>query len=161
MSLGPGDVFDIRVYDEQQLSGTYRVAADGTINFPLVGPFSVMDLPPIEASKRLQAKLAEGFLRNPQVSILVKEYNSKKVSVLGQVAKPGTFAFSDSMTVIEALTMAGGFTPIAAKNDTVVTRTENGQKHRLDVRVEAISEGRERNLCLRPGDIVFVPERIF
>jgi polysaccharide export outer membrane protein len=160
-SLGPGDVFDVRVYDEAQLSGTYQVSADGSINFPLIGSVQVAGLTPIATGKLLESKLSQGYLRNPQVSILVKEYNSKKVSVLGQVTKPGTFTYTDSMTVIEAVVLAGGFTPIAAKNDTVVTRIEKGNKVRLNVPVEAISEGRERNLCLRPGDIVFVPERIF
>ena len=160
-SLGPGDVFDIRVYDENQLSGTYRVSAEGAINFPLIGQVEVSGLTPSAASKSIEAKLSQGYLRSPQVSIFVKEYNSKKVSVLGQVTKPGTFTYTDGMTVIEAVVLAGGFTPIAAKNDTVVTRMEKGNKLRLNVAVEAISEGKERNLCIRPGDIVFVPERIF
>jgi polysaccharide export outer membrane protein len=160
-SLGPGDVFDVRVYDEVQLSGAYRVSADGSIMFPLIGTVQVIGNPPPAAAKIIQAKLAQGYLRNPQVSIFVKEFNSKKVSVLGQVAKPGTFSYTDGMTVIEAVTLAGGFTPIAAKNATVITRSENGQKTTLSAPVEEISEGRARNMCVRPGDIVFIPERIF
>jgi len=159
--LGPGDVFDVRVYEETQLTGTYRVSADGTINFPLVGQLAIDGLTPPAASKLMEERLSQGYLRNPQVSIFVKEYNSKKISVLGQVTKPGTFQYIDSMTIIQAVTEAGGFTPIAAKNDTVVTRNEKGQKKRMQVRVESISEGHERNFCLRPGDIVFVPERLF
>jgi polysaccharide export outer membrane protein len=160
-SLGPGDVFDVRVYDEPQLSGIYRVAADGSIAFPLIGTLAVDGETPPAVGKLIQAKLAQGYLRSPQVTIFLREQNSKKVSVLGQVAKPGTFTYTDNMTVIEAVALAGGFTPIAAKNDTVVTRSERGQKVRLQVKVEAISEGQERNFCLRPGDIVFVPERLF
>jgi polysaccharide export outer membrane protein len=160
-SLGPGDVFDVRVYDETQLSGTYRVSADGSIAFPLIGTIQVVGYPPQGAAKLIEGKLAEGFIRNPHVSILVKEFNSKKVSVLGQVAKPGTFSYTDGMTVVEAVTLAGGFTPIAAKNDTLITRNDKGQKLRVNVRVDEISEGRERNYCIHPGDIVFVPERIF
>lgn len=160
-SLGPGDVFDVRVYDENQLSGTYRVSAEGAISFPLIGAVRVVGLTPAAASKEIEGKLSQGYLRSPQVSIFVKEYNSKKVSVLGQVAKPGTFTYTDGMTVVEAVVLAGGFTPIAAKNDTVVTRTDKGNKLRINAPVESISEGKERNLCIRPGDIVFVPERIF
>src|SRR5262249_33291927 len=115
---------------------------------------------PANASTLIESKLGEGYLRNPHASIFVKEYNSKKISVLGQVTKPGTFPYIDSMTIIEAITLAGGFTQIAAKNDTMVTRLEKGNKVRTQVRVEDISEGRERNFCLRPGDIVFVPERL-
>ena len=159
--LGPDDVFDVRVYDEQQLSGTYRIAADGSISFPLIGSLQVDGQTPPQVGKLLEERLAKGYLRHPQVSILVKEYNSKKISVLGQVAKPGTFPYAEATTIIQAVTVAGGFTPIAAKDDTVVTRANRGAKARMQVRVEAISEGRERNFCLRPGDIVFVPERLF
>ena len=159
--LGGSDVFDVRVYDDPDLSGTYRVAADGTINFPLVGQIQIDGLTPNEAGKKIADQLAQGFLRNPHVSIFVKEYNSKKVSVLGQVSKPGTFPYAESMTIIQAVTAAGGFTPIANKNETVVTRTDHGRKIRMQIRAESISEGHERNFCLRPGDIVFVPERIF
>jgi polysaccharide export outer membrane protein len=159
--LGPGDVFDIRVYEEPQLSGLYRVSADGSINFPLIGQVQVEKQTPPELGKTLEARLADGYLRSPHVSIFVKEYNSKRISVLGQVNKPGTFPYTDSMNVIEAVTLAGGFTPIAAKNDTVVTRSDGNAKTRVQVRVESISEGHDRNFCLRPGDIVFVPERVF
>src|SRR5262245_9700255 len=72
-SLGAGDVFDVRVYDEGQLSGTYRVSAEGSINFPLIGSVQVAGLPPAAASKSIEDKLAQGFLRSPQVSIFVKE----------------------------------------------------------------------------------------
>src|SRR5262249_8340035 len=146
-SLGPCDVFDVRVYDEGQLSGTYRVSADGNINFPLIGAIQILGTTPSAAAKLIEGRLAQGFLRNPQVSIFVKEYNSKKISVLGQVSKPGTFTYTDSMTVVEAVTLAGGFTPIAAKNDTMITRQESGAKKTVNARVDSISEGKERNLC--------------
>jgi len=160
-NLGPGDVFDVRVYDEPQLTGTYRVAANGSISFPLIGEVKVAGQGPPEVGKLLQAKLAEGHLRNPQVSIFVKEYNSKKVSVLGQVTHPGTFPYTESMTLIQAVTLAGGPTPIAAKDDTIITRADAQRTQRINVHFEAISEGHERDLCLRPGDVVFVPERLF
>src|SRR5262249_34967908 len=102
--LGPGDVFDVRVYEEAQLSGIYRVSGDGTISFPLVGQLHIDGQTPPEVGHLIEARLAQGFLRNPQVSIFVKEYNSKRISVLGQVSKPGTFPYLDSMTIIQALT---------------------------------------------------------
>jgi polysaccharide export outer membrane protein len=80
---------------------------------------------------------------------------------MGQVTKPGTLTFTPSMTVVEAITAAGGFTPMAAKNDTTVTRTEAGQKTTLKVPVEDIGTGKARNVYLQPGDIISVPERLF
>lgn len=160
-TMGPGDVFEVKVYDEKDLSGVYRVSSTGTINFPLVGKLRVEGLTSSSLADLIQKKLAERYLRNPQVSILVKEYNSKKVSVFGQVNKPGTFPYEEGMTVIQAISMAGGFSKLAAKNDTNVTRLVSGEERKYPVPVEAIAEGKARNFLLKPGDIIYVPESIW
>lgn len=161
-TLGPGDVFDVRVYGEKELTNTYRVASDGSIDFPMVGTVSVDGLTPTDVTRLLQTRLIEGkFLKNPNISILVKEYNSKKISVFGQVSKPGTFPYEEGMSVVEAISRAGGFTSMARTNDTTVTRVVEGEERKFKVPVEAIGQGRASNFVLRPGDIVFVPERIF
>jgi len=160
-SLGVGDSFDVRVYGEPDLSGSYRVGAEGAINFPLAGVIQVQGLDPQQLAKRIADKLSDGILRNPQVTVLVKEQTSKKVYILGQVSKPGTFNYTPSMSVVEAITMAGGFTPLAAKNDTTLTRNDQGVKTTVKVPVEDIGSGKARNVYLRPGDIISVPERLF
>jgi polysaccharide export outer membrane protein len=161
-TLGPEDVFDVRVFGEKDLSSTYRVASDGTIDFPLIGTVSVTGKTPTEVADLIEDKLVEGeFLKRPEVSILVTEYNSKKVSVFGQVKKPGTFAYQDGMSVVEAISKAGGFTSMAKANDTVVIRVVENEEQRYKVPVEAIGEGQAPNFVLRAGDIVFVPERVF
>lgn len=157
-TLGAGDVVEIRVYQEEELTGLYRVSSDGTFDFPLVGKVEAGGKTPGELSDELTARLKERFLRNPQVSVFVKEYNSKKVFVLGQVAKPGTFQFEDNMTIVQAITLAGGFRDLADKNRIVLTRVVEGQEQKFLVPVESIGLGREQNLVLQPGDIVFVPE---
>ena len=160
-TLDVGDVFDVRIYGEADLSGTYKVGADGTITFPLVGVMQVKGLEPTEVANQLAKRLSDGILRNPQVSVLLKEQNSKKIVIIGQVSKPGTFNYTPSMNVVEAITVAGGFTPLAAKNDTTITRVDGGKKTIVRVPVESIGEGKARNVYLRPGDIINVPERIF
>jgi polysaccharide export outer membrane protein len=160
-TLGVGDTFDVRVFGENDLSGTYRVGAEGTITFPLAGVIKVEGLEPQQVAKKIGERLADGILRNPQVTVLVKEQTSKKVVIIGQVSKPGTFTYTPSMSVIEAITVAGGFTPIAAKNDTTITRNEQGKKTTVKVPVADIGEGRAKNVYLRPGDIISVPERLF
>jgi len=160
-NLGVGDVFEVRVYGEQDLSGTYRVGGEGNITFPLIGVVHVEGLDPQAAAKRIADRLADGILRSPQVSVLVKEQTSKKVVVIGQVSKSGTYPYTPGMTILEAITAAGGFTPIAAKNDTTITRVEGGKKTTTRIPVAAISEGRDKNVYVRPGDIISVPERIF
>jgi polysaccharide export outer membrane protein len=160
-ALGVGDTFDVRVFGEADLSGTYRVGPEGTITFPLAGVVKVEGLDSQAAAKKIAERLADGILRNPQVTVLVKEQTSKKVVVMGQVSKPGTFAYTPSMTILEAITQAGGFTQISAKNDTSITRTVDGNKTTTKVPVGDISEGKAKNVYVRPGDIISVPERIF
>ena len=161
-TLGPGDVFDIRVYDEKELTDTFKVASDGTIEYPLLGTGVVGRLTPTEVTKLLEQLLIEGnFLKKPHVSVLVKEYNSKKVSIFGQVKKPGTFPYQEGMSVVEAISLSGGFTSMARANDTTVTRIVNGEEKQFTVPVEAIGQGKASNFILRPGDILFVPERVF
>ncbi|NMB76090.1 MAG: polysaccharide export protein [Myxococcales bacterium] len=160
-TLGPGDVVEIKVYDEAELSGIFAVGSGGTVNYPLIGRLAVEGMTSSDLAETLQKKLGEKFLRNPQVSIIIREYNSKKVSVFGEVNKPGTFRYEDNMTIIQAVSMAGGFTKMASKNQTNVTRLENGEERKFFVPVEAIAEGKTRNFFLRPGDIVYVPESIW
>lgn len=161
-TLGPGDVFDVRVYGEEGLTGTYRIASDGSIDYPLLGTISVQGMTPTEVTRLIADGLVNGeFLRSPNVSVFVKEYTSKKISVFGQVNKPGTFQYADGMSIVEAISIAGGFTPMAKMNDVTVTRVINGAEKQFLVPVEAIGEGRTPNFVLRPGDIVFVPQRVF
>lgn len=160
-SLGPGDVFEVRVFQEPDLSGIYRIASDGTIEFPLCGKLVVGGLHGSEVVEKLSVCLAAGYLKNPQVSVFVKEYNSKKVFVLGEVQKPGTFPYDDSMTVVQAITLAGGFSPHADRNNSSVARLVDGREQRYKVPVVDIGLGRALNFPLQPGDIVFVPESLF
>jgi protein involved in polysaccharide export with SLBB domain len=160
-TLGAGDVFEVRVFQEPELSGVFQVGPQGDIIFPLCRRVVLTGLTANGAAEKLRACLSEGFLRNPQVSLLVKEYNSKKVFVFGEVQKPGTFLFEDGMTVVQAVTLAGGFARNASQNSTSVTRRINGQETKLKVNVQDIALGKTPNFKLQPGDIVFVPESMF
>jgi protein involved in polysaccharide export with SLBB domain len=162
MTLGPGDTFEVAVFDDKELSGKYRVANDGTINFPLIGAVEVGGRAPKLVEKTIQEALkAKQLLRNPSVSIFVLEYSSKRVNVMGAVQRPGSMPWTSGMGVLQAVSGAGGLTPLAAGNDTIVTRQEAGKRKRYRVSVRRISEGQERDFLLRTGDIIFVPERIF
>lgn len=161
-SLGIGDSFEVRVFGEPDLSGTYKVGGEGNITFPLVGVMHVEGLDAQSCAKLIADRLREGMLlRNPQVTVLIKDQTSKKIYILGQVGHPGTFNYTPSMSVVEAITVAGGFTGLAAKNDTTITRNDSGKKMIVRVPVADIGEGKAPNVYLRPGDIISVPERIF
>ena len=158
--MGPGDVFEVRVYGEKDLSGQFRVSSEGTIQFALLGAVEVMNLSPTEIATTLQDGLRDGYLCDPYVTVTIKEYNSKKVFVLGQVNKPGTFPFDRDMNIIQAITLAGGFTATARRNNVIVTRVEDSEEKRVRVPVDKVSEGLAPNFPLQPGDIVFVPETV-
>ncbi|HET6613700.1 MAG TPA: polysaccharide biosynthesis/export family protein [Kofleriaceae bacterium] len=160
-SLGAGDLFDIRVYRNEELSASYSVNAEGTISFPLIGEVVVAGKTPEQVESEIRTRLADGYLVDPQVSILVTEYRSKKISIFGQVQKPGTLGYVDGMTIVEAISRAGGFTGMASKNSVKVTRIAGDDKKRFTIPVEAIGQGQAANFFIRPGDIVFVPERLF
>lgn len=160
-TLGPGDIFYVRVYQEPDLSNLYQVGSDGKIQFPLIGEIDVSGKTPHDSANMIAAALREGYLKEPQVSILVKEYNSKRVYVMGQVEKPGVFAFEDNMNILRVVILAGGFTRLAAKDRVLVTRKTQAGEEQIVVSVEDIGQGKATNISLTPGDIVFVPESIF
>ncbi len=157
-TLAVNDLLEVRVYQEPDLSGVYRVAPDGHIDFPLCGKVTVGGSTASGAAEAITACLKNGFVRRPQVSALVKEFNSKKVFVFGEVSKPGSFPYEEGMTIIHAISQSGGLTRSAAKNSVNVTRVVGGKEVKLPVKVEDIVIGREKNFQLMPGDIIFVPE---
>jgi protein involved in polysaccharide export with SLBB domain len=160
-TLGPGDVIEARIYQEPELSGVYQVGPEGDVIFPLCKRVVVAGLTPNGAADKLRECLRAGFMKDPQVSILVKEYNSKKVFVFGEVQKPGTFTYEEGMSIVQAVTLAGGFTKSAAQNKTSVTRRVRGQEVKVRVTVQDIALGKAPNFTLEPGDIVYVPESLF
>jgi protein involved in polysaccharide export with SLBB domain len=157
-TLAANDVLEVRVYQEPDISGVYRVSPTGEVDFPLCGKVSVGGMTASEAAEAFTRCLKSGFVRRPQVSVMVKEFNSKKIFVFGEVAKPGAYTFEEGMTIIHAVSAAGGFVKAASKNDVNVTRVLDGKEVKVPVRVEDIVIGREKNFALEPGDIIFVPE---
>jgi protein involved in polysaccharide export with SLBB domain len=160
--LGVDDVFDVRIVGEPDLTNQYRVGADGTIDFPYVGRLEVLGMRPGEVQMELTKRLRAGYIKDPQIAVLVKEWNSRKVNVLGQVSKPGPVPYFPRMTIVDAIAAAGGFTAIAAKNTVHLSRDlKNGRVETRSYRVADISEGRAPNVTILPGDVLVVEERLF
>lgn len=161
-TLGPGDVFSVRVYGEDAMTGSHQIAPDGTINFPLLGSVQVSGFEPSAVAQKIQSELVErDLLRAPHVSVYVEEYASKRVSVVGAVANPGTFALAPGMTVVQAISMAGGFSSLADRDATVVTRRVDEEIIRYRVPVDRVTKGQAADIEVAAGDIIFVPERMF
>lgn len=162
--LQPGDLVDIQVYKEEDMSRTLRISTQGYIAFPLVGNIKISDLNVSQAANKIEDKL-KSYLKNPSVSLLIKEYANKTLYVLGQVKKPSpiTIPPETTMTVLEAITSAGGFTDIAAISKVKVFRMENGQQRSLEVDVSQITKegNKQLDIPLKPGDVVFVPQSLF
>src|ERR1017187_3623671 len=140
--MGIDDVFEVRALGEPDLSGAYRIAADGTIDYPFIGRVLVIGMRSGEVQELIAAKLADGYLKKPQVSLMVKEWNRRKVSVIGQVQKPGSVAYFTNMTIVDAIAAAGGFTGIASKNSVNLRREAKGSVPRKNYPLADFKEGR-------------------
>jgi protein involved in polysaccharide export with SLBB domain len=159
--LGPSDIIEVRVYGEDDLSGEHQVGVSGEVRLPLVGNVMVEGLTPDETQRAIEKAYNGTFLKDAQVSVLVKAYNSRRIYVLGQVKSPGNYEYEPRMTVIAAIARAGGASKLANANGTVITRGKDEEQTRLRAPVNDIQRGEAPDIELLPGDIVFVPESPF
>lgn len=158
--IGPEDVLDITVWKNAELSKSVTVRPDGRISLPLIGDVVAVGKTASQLADAISGKLKE-YKENPQVSIMVSQVNSYAIYVLGEVARPGKFPLKSKTTILQAITIAGGFLPSAARNKLVVFRFgENGEK---DVKLRAsyddivLRDGVGQNITLKPGDTLVVP----
>ncbi len=161
-TLGPGDVFQMQIVGEKDLPEEYQVASDGSVDLPYIQTVKVSGLEPQELSRLIREKLIQKkILTDPSVVVSVKEYNSKRITVLGQVQKPGSFPLTPGLTLIQAVSQAGGLTSIANKDRVNLTRlTKSGSQTEV-LSVDAITEGRSKDFPLQAGDQIYVHERVF
>jgi polysaccharide export outer membrane protein len=163
--FGPGDVFEVRLMGEPDLSGAYRVSPDGTFDFPFCGRLQVDGLLASDVASRLTGCLKDGkYFKDPQIIVIARDVGaSRKIFVYGNVQKAGPYLYLDNMSIVEAIANAGGFAPFAGMNQcSVIRRSENdGKDQKFKVPVQDIGLGKAPNFLLRPGDIIFVPESAF
>ena len=156
--IGFGDVLEINVWKEQEASvQNVTVRPDGKVSLPLVKELYVLGLTPTELEKILSAKLAQ-FINGPDVTVVVKQINSKKVYLVGAVSK--VIPLLASMTVLQVLSEAGGLTEFAKKKKIYVLRTENGKKLKLPFNYDAVIKGEhiEQNIPVLPDDTIVIPQ---
>jgi polysaccharide export outer membrane protein len=163
--ISPQDVLAISVYQERDLNKTVRVSQDGYITYPFTGKLKVVGLTVIQLEGKLKRILGKDYFVNPQVSVFVKQYHSRKVFIMGQIKKPGAYEFvpETPLTVLGAITLAGGFTETAAINKTRVIRVEDGKEKNIKVKIGDITKkgDKSKDILLKPNDIVVVPEKFF
>jgi polysaccharide export outer membrane protein len=156
--IGPQDVIDVNVWKEPDVSRTVPVRPDGKISLPLLNDVQAAGLEPMQLQAVIKAGLKK-FISDPQVTVIVTQINSTRIYVLGEVARPGPFPMLPNMTVLQALSSAGGFSQFAKLGAIYVLRTENGRQVTFPFNYKEVVRGRrpEQNITLKPGDTVVVP----
>jgi polysaccharide biosynthesis/export protein len=173
--IGPSDVLRVTVYGHEDLTQSVVVQSDGTFMFPLVGRVAASGYTPGDLAQKLTTLLGQGYVRKPEVSVVVQEFKSKNIYVMGAVTRPGPYPMTGGMTLVEALARAGPLTASAAEEVVVVRppagqessgplipgngdgKTSEGQVIRVNLR-EIEAGNVTRNVALKPNDTVFVPQ---
>jgi polysaccharide export outer membrane protein len=162
--LGPEDELEITVWGNKDLTRITAVRPDGLISMPIIGDVQAAGLTADALAQRIAERLKQYLATTPSVSVSVKELNSYSIFVLGEVTKPGKFQLKSYVTVLQAISMAGGFTDYAKKNKVQVLRVvENGDHKRQEVHIPiryddvVAGKGEPGNIVLHSGDTVVVP----
>lgn len=156
--LHPGDIIRITVWREEGMDQELTILPDGTVNYPLIGTLQVADKRPAEVQALVTDKLSR-IIPAASVTVSVKEARGNSVSVLGQVGRPGEIVMTRKLTVMQALSQAGGITNFADSNDITILRKTDGKESAITFNYDAVAAGRslESNIELMPGDVIVVP----
>jgi polysaccharide export outer membrane protein len=155
--IGPDDVLAITVWQQRDLTTEALVRPDGKISFPLIGDIQAAGLTPERLRQRLIEALGT-FVQSPQVSVQVRQINSRRAFITGAVVKPGGYQLSESMTVVQLIAMAGGLTVFAKADAIAIVRRVDGKNVSIPFDYAAFVSGQqlEQNIPLLPGDTVVV-----
>ena len=154
--IGPEDVLYIYVWKEDNLSRTVPVRMDGMISIPLVDDVKAAGLTPLQLKELLLTKLRE-YVDTPDVTVIVTEANSYKVYVQGEVRRPGVMRLRTETSLVQLIVMAEGFTDWADKKKITIIRKEGGKETRIRANYKKIIDGDEKDIILKSGDIIIVP----
>ena len=156
--IGSQDMLDISVWREPDFSRTVPVRPDGKISLPLLNDMQAAGLTPSQLAAELTKSLNK-FVTNPQVTIIVTQINSQRFYILGEAARPGAYSLIPEMTILQALSNAGGFTTYANSKKIYLLRQENGKQQKLLFNYKDVISGKrtEQNIVLKNGDTIVVP----
>lgn len=156
--IGPQDVLDIDVWHETELTRSVPVRPDGRISLPLVDDVQAAGLTPTQLADELATKFKK-FVTDPQVTVIVTQINSQRVYILGEASRPGAYPLLPGMTVLQALSSAGGFTMFANLKKIYVLRKEGGKQQKFPFNYKEVIAGKnsEQNIELKAGDQIVVP----
>jgi len=155
--IGADDILHISVWREPEMTTTVPVRPDGKISLPLIGEVEAAGLTPTALQRSITIK-AEKFVTNPQVTVMVTDVRSKRVYVVGEVMRPGSYSVAPGMTALQAITAAGGLNQYANSRKIFIMRKENGNLTRLLFNYHAVVSGRDLNadIAIKAGDTLIV-----
>jgi polysaccharide export outer membrane protein len=156
--IGAQDVLDVIVWKEPDLTRPVPVRPDGKISLPLLNDVQALGLTPTQLAAQITMGL-EKYMTSPQVTVIVTEINSQRIYILGEVGRAGAYGLLPGMTVLQALSNAGGFTPFSNLKGIYVLRQDNGKQQKLFFNYKEVVAGKkpEQNIELKPGDTIVVP----
>jgi polysaccharide export outer membrane protein len=174
--VGPEDILAVSIFGQPTLSGKYIVESDGTFAFPLIGRIQAGGLPVRAIEESITARLRDGYLKQPQVTISIEEHRSRRIFIMGEIRQPGEYTLRTETTLLEAIARAGS-TSAEASGDIVVLRSaeggtpqkplqpdDEGTRELVRVSLSELQNGRfSQNIVLRDGDTIFLPrgEKVF
>jgi polysaccharide export outer membrane protein len=157
--VGPGDLFEVSVMGEKDIPKTFRVQPDGSVDFPYVDRLMVAGLEPQQIEEAIKKALVDRkILSDPQVTLVVTQYNSKKVSIVGAVQKPGSIPWAEGMKLVDAISLSGGLTGLADGDHVRITGNKTVT---ATVSVDDITDGKMSDIPLQAGDTIKVDQRVF
>lgn len=159
-AIGADDVIRISVYGYDEIKTETRVSAEGRITFPLAGEVQVSGKSTFEVEQELASLLVKGgYIIDPHVTVMVLEFKSRQVSVLGQVNKPGRYALESANTLVDVIAMAGGINSLGDEKAILTRKHESGETHKKEVDLREVLESSENTeqIQMQQGDIVYVP----
>jgi polysaccharide biosynthesis/export protein len=156
--IGPQDMLDISVWKEAELTRTIPVRPDGKISMPLLNDVRAAGLTPNQLAAQITTSLKR-FVTDPQVTVIVTQINSQRVYILGEVMRTGAYPLLPGMTLLQALSSAGGFTQFANRKKIYMFRMENGKQTRFPFDYKEVVDGKrtDENVVLKAGDTIVVP----
>ena len=162
--LAATDLLDFRIFQEPDFDAVIRVSGDGSAIFPMIGRVHVAGMTITQATEMLRQRYMAGYLANPQVNLTVRTYAKKLFTILGQVQKPGTYPIegNESISLLQAIGMAGGYTRIANPSNVVVKRNEGGIEKVYNFNAKKMARTQtDSTFRIMPGDVITVAESIF
>ncbi len=156
--IGPEDVLDISVWKEPEVSRIVPVRPDGRISLPLLNDVQAAGLTPTQLAARIREGLTE-FMAGPQVTVIVTTINSQRIYIVGEMMRPGAYPLLPGMTVLQAISNAGGFTQFANIKNMYILRRENGKEVKYPFNFKDVIKGKkpEQNVGLKTGDTIIIP----